>query len=358
MKTYFNTKLSVGKLMSSLGEKIKKIEKELESKLSQIQDLKTLDTFRVEYIGKKGFITELMAELKTLDVEEKRVFGPILNQLKKTAEEKIEQAKEKIIQHQTKIEETKKQNFDVTTYKTDAQKGSLHIFSQFIEEVENIFISMGYDIFDGPEAESDYYNFTALNIPQDHPARDMYDTFWLNKPNMLMRTHTSPVQIRMMESRPLPLAGIATGRNYRHEATDASHDIMFMQCEGMLIDKNITLSNLFATAKIFLQTLFDKKDLDIRIRPGFFPFVEPGVEIDMRCPFCKSGCSVCKKSTWIEVFPAGLIHPNVLKFGGIDTNEYSGFAFGFGLTRLAMLKYGISDIRLFYSGKFKFLEQF
>lgn len=344
--------------MNSLGEKIKKIEKEFELKLSQVQDLKTLDTIRIDYIGKKGFITQLMAELKNLDVEGKRVFGPQLNQLKKSAEEKIEQAREKIIEQQAHSENLKKQNFDVTTYKTNALKGNLHVYSKFIEEIENIFISMGYDLFDGPEVETDYFNFTALNIPQDHPARDMYDTFWLNKKNMLLRTHTSPVQIHAMQTLPLPIAGIAIGRTFRHEATDASHDIQFMQCEGIVIDKNITLSNLFATAKILLQKLFDKKDLDIRIRPGFFPFVEPGVEIDMRCPFCKSGCSVCKKSTWIEVFPGGLIHPNVLKFGGIDSNEYSGFAFGFGLTRLAMLKHGINDIRLLHSGKLKFLEQF
>jgi phenylalanyl-tRNA synthetase alpha chain len=344
--------------MSNLGDKIKKFETDVESKISKIQDLKTLDAFRVEFLGKKGLITELMTELKNLDVEGKRVFGPALNQLKQDTETQIEKAKEKIIEQQANSENLKKQNFDVTAYKTNALHGNLHVYSKFIEEIENIFISMGYDLFDGPEVETDYFNFTALNIPQDHPARDMYDTFWLNKKNMLLRTHTSPVQIHAMQTLQLPIAGIAIGRTFRHEATDASHDIQFMQCEGIVIDKNITLSNLFATAKIFLQKLFDKKDLDIRIRPGFFPFVEPGVEIDMRCPFCKTGCSVCKKSTWIEVFPGGLIHPNVLKFGNIDPREYSGFAFGFGLTRLAMLKHGINDIRLLHSGKLKFLEQF
>jgi phenylalanyl-tRNA synthetase alpha chain len=186
----------------------------------------------------------------------------------------------------------------------------------------------------------------------------MQDTFWLDKPESLLRTQTSNVQIHAMQNKKPPMAIIAPGRTFRNEAVDASHDFQFMQCEGMLIDKNVTVGHLFGTAQTFLKTLFRKDALDIRIRPGFFPFVEPGFEIDMRCVFCKSGCSVCKRSTWIEVFPGGLIHPNVLKAGGIDPAQYSGFAFGFGLTRLVMLRYGIDDIRLLYGGKLKFLEQF
>jgi len=217
---------------------------------------------------------------------------------------------------------------------------------------------MGFDVLDGPEVESDFYNFEALNIPADHPARDMYDTFWVKSAHTLLRTHTSPMQIKAMEKGKLPIAAVVPGRTFRHEAVDASHDVMFMQCEGFLIGKNVTLSHLFAVAQTFLKKLFNKNELDIRIRPGYFPFVEPGVEIDMRCPFCKNGCSVCKKSTWLEVFPGGLIHPNVLKAGGVDPEKYSGFAFGFGLTRLVMLKHGINDIRLLSNGKMKFLEQF
>ena len=249
-------------------------------------------------------------------------------------------------------------SFDVTIEQSKALKGHLHPYTLFIEEIQQIFLSMGYEIWDGPELETDFHNFGALNIPDDHPARDMYDTFWTTTPGKLLRTHTSTVQVRTMEERKPPFAGIAPGRTYRHEAVDASHDFQFMQCEGLFVAKGVTVGNLFATAETFLKALFKKDTLDIRIRPGFFPFVEPGFEIDMRCVFCKNGCSVCKRSTWIEVFPGGMVHPNVLKASGIDPEIYSAFAFGFGLTRLAMLKYGIDDIRLLYSGKVKFLEQF
>ena len=217
---------------------------------------------------------------------------------------------------------------------------------------------MGYEIINGPEIDTDFFNFETLNIPKDHPARDMHDTFWLDIPNMVMRTHTSSVQAHAMLEKKPPLAVATPGRCYRSEATDASHDYMFMQCEILFIDKNVSLSNLFATAKVFLQNLFGKNDLKIRVRPAYFPFVEPGVEMDITCPFCKTGCSVCKKTCWIEIGGAGLIHPNVLKSCNINPEEYSGFAFGFGLTRLVMLKYGINDIRLLHSTKLEFLKQF
>jgi phenylalanyl-tRNA synthetase alpha chain len=344
--------------MTDLRKKIIDLTQILNDKLNATSTLKELEKIRISFLGKKGLITTFMAELKNLSMEEKRVFGPLLNKFKKSSHAQITAKKEEIIEHNAQKTTLKKQNFDVTAYKPKTFTGNTHLYTKFIEKIENIFISMGFNIFNGPEVENDFYNFTALNIPQDHPARDMMDTFWLNKKKLLLRTHTSTVQIHAMQNNSLPLAGVSTGRVFRHEATDATHDFMFWQCEGILIDKNITLSNLFAVAKKFLQTLFKKKTLDIRIRPGFFPFVEPGLEIDMRCPFCKHGCSVCKKTTWIEVFPAGLIHPNVLKAVNIDSEKYSGFAFGFGLTRLAMLQYGINDIRYFHSGKYKFLEQF
>jgi phenylalanyl-tRNA synthetase alpha chain len=344
--------------MADIKKRIDQIKNELNSDLEKISSSKNVDSIKIKYLGKKGSFTQLMSFLKDLSAAEKREFGPKLNQFKKESEDLINEKKENLIKHEAKTKALKKQNFDVTAYKPKNLNGHLHPYSQFIEEIENIFISMGFNPSDGPEVESDFYNFTALNIPENHPARDMYDTFWLDKKNMLLRTHTSTIQIHTMKNKPLPISTFAIGRTYRHESVDASHDIMFMQCEGILIGKNITLSHLFAVAKKFLQKMFDKKDLDIRIRPGFFPFVEPGVEIDMRCPFCQSGCSVCKKTTWVEVFPGGLIHPNVLKSCGIDSEKYSGFAFGFGLTRLAMLKYGINDIRHFCGGKLKFLEQF
>ncbi len=344
--------------MQLLKDRIEQLEKEFKDALTIVKTIKELDTIRVNFIGKKGSLVLLFQELKNVSVDEKKECGPILNNFKKAIEDDIHKTKEKIIKELSKVAQLKKQNFDVTSYKPLTKSGSVHLYSQFVEECEDIFLSMGFDILDGPEVESDYYNFEALNIPSDHPARDMYDTFWVNAANMLLRTHTSPVQIRTMEKKQLPIAAVVPGRTFRHEAVDATHDVMFMQCEGFLIDKKVTLSHLFAVAQTFLKKLFNKNELDIRIRPGYFPFVEPGVEIDMRCPFCKKGCAVCKKSTWLEVFPGGLIHPNVLRAGGVDPEEYSGFAFGFGLTRLVMLKHGIDDIRLLSNGKMKFLEQF
>lgn len=344
--------------MSTILNKLEQLKKELFDRLSAASTVKELENIRLDFLGKKGSLTMTLSELKNLTLEEKKEIGPRAQQLKLEAEEKITQQKEQIIASLAQAATQRLQNFDVTANVANAQAGHQHPYTQFIEELQDIFLSMGYEIWDGPELESDYNNFTALNIAPDHPARDMYDTFWTNEPGQLLRTHTSPVQVRAMQNKKPPIAGIAPGRTYRHEAVDASHDFMFMQCEGLVIDKGITIAHLFATAESFLKTLFKKDSLDIRIRPGFFPFVEPGFEIDMRCVFCKTGCSVCKQSTWIEVFPGGLVHPNVLKASGIDPTIYSGFAFGFGLTRLAMLRYGIDDIRLFHSGKLKFLEQF
>ena len=344
--------------MSDLSKKLAHIQSDFENQVQAVQSLKDLDAIKVQFFGKSGTVTELLKEVKNLTPEDKRTFGPLINQLKQNAESRLETARQAIIDQAAHATIAKQQNFDVTAYKPNMPKGHRHPYTQFIEELEDIFVSMGYEILDGPELETDYYNFTALNIPQDHPARDMYDTFWTDKLNLLMRTHTSTVQVHTMESRKPPFAAVVPGRVYRHEAVDASHDFMFMQCEGIYVDENVNMSHLFATAQNFLKALFKKDELDIRIRPGFFPFVEPGVEIDMRCQFCTEGCSTCKRTRWIEIFPAGLIHPNVLKAAGIDPEKYSGFAFGFGLSRLAMLKYGINDIRLLHSGKIKFLEQF
>ncbi len=344
--------------MQELKRIINAVRNEFNEKISSADSLGCLDSIKIEFIGKKGKVTALFKKIKDLSTDEKKEIVPVLNSLKSIVESEIKNTKEKLVEQAFHAEQLKQKNFDVTAYQTGNLKGHHHPYSQFIEEIEDIFISMGYDVLDGPYVETDHYNFTALNIPEDHPARDMYDTFWLNKKNYLLRTHTSPVQVHTMESFKPPIAAVFPGFTFRHEAVDATHDTMFAQCEGVLIDKNITLSHLFATAQTFLKALFKTDDIDIRIRPGFFPFVEPGFEIDMRCPFCTSGCSVCKKTRWVEVFPGGLIHPNVLRAGGIDPDQYSGFAFGFGLTRLAMLKYKINDIRLFLGGKLRFLEQF
>lgn len=344
--------------MQGLKEQLDQIRVEFVKKVEAVSALLELDSLRGDYVGKRGSLTLLFKKIKDLSVDEKRTLVPLLNAFKAEIEELVEMRRNVIIEETARAAQQKERDFDVTAYEPSLLSGHLHPYSQFIEEIENIFISMGYDILDGPYVESDHYNFTALNIPEDHPARDMHDTFWLNKKGLLLRTHTSPVQARTMEQQAPPIAAVVPGFTFRYESIDASHDTMFAQCEGLVIAKGITLSHLFATAQTFLKALFKTDDLDIRIRPGFFPFVEPGVEIDMRCPFCSDGCSVCKKSTWIEVFPGGLIHPNVLRAGGIDPDEYSGFAFGFGLTRLLMLKYKINDIRLLLGGKLKFLSQF
>lgn len=345
--------------MPALSSLISALKEQFEAQKKQTKNSKDIEALHVQFLGRKGSVTELFGQLKTLSLEEKKEVGPQLTELRTAIETSLSELKDALFAQEQAAARGQEQHFDVTAYQPIAgHNGHLHIYSHFVETIENIFMSMGYDVWEGKHAETDYYNFSALNIPGDHPARDMYDTLWLNRPNWLLRTHTSPVQVRMMEQKQLPLAGIVPGYAFRHEAVDASHDVMFMQCEGLFIDKNITLAHLFGTAKTFLSKLFERDDLDIRIRPGYFPFVEPGVEIDMRCTFCKNGCSVCKHSTWIEVFPGGMVHPNVLRMSGIDPEVYSGFAFGFGLTRLAMLKYGIRDIRLFHSGKMSFLTQF
>lgn len=328
------------------------------AELKAAKTTEEVETLRVKYLGRQGAIASLMANLSALSLEEKRARGPEYNRFKTEAQAALDEKLRAFSETQDAQRRLKQQNFDVTAYLPRTAQGSLHPHSRMTEEVENVLISMGFEILDGPEVERDEINFEALNIPKHHPARDMQDTFWLTLPDMLLRTHTSSVQVHGMRSQPLPLACAALGRCYRHEATDASHDFVFSQCEGFLIDKKISMAHLFATIRTLLKSLFHDEKLDIRVRPSYFPFVEPGVEIDMSCPFCKTGCSTCKQSRWVEICGAGLIHPNVLRASNIDPQIYSGFAFGFGLTRLVMLKYGIGDIRLLHNGKVEFLKQF
>lgn len=317
-----------------------------------------LEQVRVLFLSRQGEIAALMAQLKELSVEEKRQAGPALNELRSCSQAAFDARHEVIEQQAMRIRQEQAASFDVTAVRTGAQRGSIHIYTQIIEKLEDIFISMGYSVVEGPEVETEFYNFDALNIPANHPARDAHDTFWLTIPSLLLRTHTSPVQIRALEKQEFPLAICAPGRVYRNEATDASHNFMFTQIEGLFIDKHVSMAHLIATVETFLQAVFEKKDLKVRARPSYFPFVEPGIEIDCSCPFCTAGCSICKKTGWIELMGAGLVHPNVLKSCGIDPEIYSGFAFGLGIDRLAMMKYGINDIRLFQSPKIGFLEQF
>lgn len=344
--------------MSAINGEIKKIEQEAEVQLSRASNEELLEQFRIEFLGRQGKVALLMEQLKTLSLEEKKEAGPLLNQLKKSLQEAYESKQRNLQQQLLDAKQSKQKHFDVTAYRYQPLQGHLHIYTQIIEQIQDIFISMGYDIVDGPEVETDYYNFEALNIPKDHPARDSHDTFWLNEPGKLLRTHTSSVQARLMKARGAPVALCAPGRVYRNEATDASHDFMFTQTEWLLVDKNISLANLIATTRTFLQKLFGREDLNIRVRPGYFPFVEPGVEIDLACPFCTDGCSTCKRTKWIELLGSGMIHPNVLRQCDIDPEIYSGFAAGMGIERLAMVRYGINDIRLFHSSVLPFIDQF
>jgi len=344
--------------MKNLEQTITIFEKELKDALKNTQNQEQLEQVRIEFLGRHGKIVALMGQLKELDTEHKREFGPKLNQLKKESEASFKQRKADLEKEERTLEILKKQQFDVTAYKPTQLEGSTHVLTKVVEQIEDIFISMGYKVADGPELETEFYNFEALNIPADHPARDSQDTFWFDVPGLLLRTQTSTIQIHEMEKNGVPIALIGPGRVYRNEATDASHDFVFSQYEGLLVDKNISIGNLLATMKTFFQRLFERKDIDIRVRPGYFPFVEPGIEIDASCPFCKEGCSVCKKTRWIELLGAGLVHPNVLRYCKVDPEKYSGFAFGGGIERLAMIKYGINDIRFFHGANIDFLKQF
>lgn len=345
--------------MHKIVQFITEIQTKFNATLEQAQTEQQLEEVRIEYLSRQGKVAELIKLLQDCSVEEKREFGAQVNACKQYITKSHQDRIEALAHKKIELEREKKKFFDVTASRFQSLRGNLHVYTQIVDDLEDIFISMGYKLADGPEIETDYYNFETLNIPSDHPAREMHDTFWISGvPNLLLRTHTSNIQARNLEKHDLPLAIFAPGRVYRNEATDASHDFMFMQGEVMLVDKNISMAHLLATARIFLGKIFGKKEATIRVRPGYFPFVEPGVEIDAACPFCKNGCSICKKTGWIELLGAGLIHPNVLRATGIDPDVYSGFALGFGITRLAMIAYGITDIRLFHSTKTSFLEQF
>lgn len=336
---------------------------EAKEELQNISTLEQLEELRIKYLGRKGSFTNVMQNLKSVPNEEKPAIGQALNAAKKELEDHLTQ-KQSTLEEAVITNQLSDNSFDVTRPGTKFPIGHIHPISQVQKEVELIFGQMGFAIQDGPEIESEYFNFEALNVPKDHPARDMQDTFFLANKNdnehgrMVLRTQTSPVQIRTMLKYGAPLRVIVPGRVFRYEATDASHDSTFYQVEGLLIDKNISLANLKGVMTEFLTRLF-KKETKVRFRPGYFPFVEPGIELDMWCLLCSGmGCRVCKHTGWMEFMGAGMVHANVLKAGGIDPEEYQGWAFGFGLTRLVMMKYGIDDIRHLMGGDLRFLEQF
>lgn len=346
-----------------MQDKLKKIEEDALKKLKTIETLEELNAFEKSTLGKKSDLNAVLRGIKDLSSEDKKKIGSLSNQIKQNLEAKIEEQQTQL--DSAGIEAALKKDFFDTTIPGKARRqGHIHPLSQVQEEVERIFSQMGFAIMDGPEAESEYYNFEGLNIPADHPARDMQDTFFIAEKNdakhgrMVLRTHTSPVQVRTMERYGAPLRVIVPGRCFRYEATDASHDTTFYQVEGLLVDKDISISHLKGVMKEFLSRLFGKEVL-VRFRPGYFPFVEPGLELDFSCLLCEGkGCKTCKYEGWIEFMGSGMVHENVLKAGGIDPKKYQGWAFGFGLTRLVMMRYGIDDIRLLTNGDLRFVKQF
>jgi phenylalanyl-tRNA synthetase alpha chain len=319
-----------------------------------VEDLRAIARAALE---KGGVVADLLASIPTLPPAERKGAGQAANRIKSELEAAIE-ARKRDLEDAALSASRRVEGFDPTLRAPRVDRGALHPITQVVRELEDLFTSMGFEVLDGPEIELDWYNFEALNIPRDHPARDMQDTFRCDPAGeLVLRTHTSPVQVRAMEKRKPPIRAIAPGKVFRQETTDASHEHTFHQMEGLVVDEDVSVGHLIHAMKTLLRGVFGK-DIEVRLRPGYFPFVEPGFELDARCPFCKSGCSVCKQSTWIELLPCGMVHENVLRAGGIDPARYSGFAFGLGLSRLVMLRYGIDDVRHLLSGDTRFLRQF
>jgi phenylalanyl-tRNA synthetase alpha chain len=315
-----------------------------------------LEAVRVEILGRKGKLADLSKDMGKLSPEERAERGKFINAAKKSVEEAYE-ARKQSFDRAALAKRLDGEWLDLTVPAPGVRPGALHPVTQIQWEIEDLFRSLGFTVLDGPEVETEYHNFDALNIPADHPARDMQDTFWLDG-GYLLRTHTSPVQVRGMEKLGPPLRMIAPGRVFRNESVDASHEHTFYQLEGMMIDREVSVGNLVYFMKTLLTSIF-RRDVTVRLRPGFFPFVEPGFELDIRCLICGgSGCPVCKQSGWVELLPCGLVNPHVLEMSGIDTKVWNGFAFGLGLTRLVMMRYAIDDIRWLQSGNLRFLGQF
>lgn len=338
-----------------MEENLKRIKEKLESQISKIQEMNELDKFKSEILGKKGELTQILKNMKNYDENERRKVGKAVNDAKRNIEAKIEEKREiiKKIELNKRLEKIERIDFSLPV---NDELGSLHPITVVQREIEEIFRTMGFTVEDGNEVETEYNNFEAVNVPKYHPARDMQDTYWLEN-GQLLKTQTSAAQNRIMKKYGAPLKAIFPGRCFRNESLDASHENTFFQLEGMMIDENISVANLIYFMKTTLSEIF-KKDLKVRLRPGFFPFVEPGFELDVSCMYCNGeGCKVCKHGGWIELCPCGLIHPNVLEMGGIDSEKYSGFAFGLGLSRLAMMKYGINDLRYLNSGDLRVLKQ-
>jgi len=325
--------------------------------VSSAADTAALDNVRVQYLGKKGELTGLLKSLGKLPTEERPAAGAEINKAKEALQTSI--AERKAILDEASInEKLQSETIDVSLPGRNGDVGALHPITQVMRRLEDFFVGVGYDVVEGPEIEDDYHNFEALNLPAHHPARAMHDTFYFN-PELLLRTHTSPVQVRVMESQKPPIRIICPGRVYRVDPPDPSHLPMFHQVEGLVIDKNISFADLKGTVVEFLRVFFEQEDLQVRFRPSYFPFTEPSAEVDVQCVHCfGNGCRVCGQTGWLEVMGAGMVHPRVLEYSGIDSEEYTGFAFGMGPDRLAMLRYGVDDLRHYLDNDLRFLQQF
>ncbi|OEH84435.1 phenylalanine--tRNA ligase subunit alpha [Desulfuribacillus stibiiarsenatis] len=326
--------------------------------LEKLADQKDLQDLKVRILGKKGELTAILRNMGQLSAEERPLIGQIANEVRELLEEQISKKASEIVQKEQE-KQLAKENIDVTLPGRPVITGSQHPLTLVAKEIEDIFLGLGYEVAEGPEVEKDYYNFEALNLPKNHPARDMQDSFYITE-EFLMRTHTSPVQVRTMErmKSEVPVKIICPGRVYRRDDDDATHSHVFMQAEGLVIDKHIRMSDLKGTLLTFARQMFGEHQ-QIRLRPSFFPFTEPSAEVDVSCIICEGkGCRVCKQTGWLEILGSGMVHPKVLEMSGYDPEIYSGFAFGMGIERIAMLKYGIEDIRQFYMNDTRFLRQF
>ena len=343
----------------SLQEKLESLKEVTLSKIKESRSINELNQIRVDVLGKKGPITEVLRGMKELSAEERPKVGSYANEIRDAIAQAIEEAKTSL--EAAALEKAlAEESIDVTLPGKQMPQGTRHVLTQIMEEIEDIFVGMGYQVVEGFEVEKDHYNFERMNLPKDHPARDMQDTFYISD-EVLIRTHTSPVQARTMEKHDFskgPLRMISPGKVFRRDTDDATHSHQFHQIEGLVIDKNVTMGDLKGTLEVMMQKMFGA-DRSIRLRPSYFPFTEPSVEVDVSCFKCGgSGCNVCKHTGWIEILGAGMVHPNVLEMSGIDSKEYSGFAFGLGPDRVAMLRYGVNDIRNFYQNDVRFISQF
>ncbi|HZN58575.1 MAG TPA: phenylalanine--tRNA ligase subunit alpha [Planctomycetota bacterium] len=339
-----------------MKEDLAAIQAEFATALRSAGSEKDLTDLKARVLGRKGSLTAVLKELGSLPPEDRQTYGKRVNELKVHMEEALEAALRALAERELEAR-LEAEWVDISLDAGRREVGNLHPTTQIQHEIEDIFTSMGFDILDGPHVETDEYNFEALNIPKDHPARDMQDTFYLEDGNLL-RTHTSPIQVRGMKRLGPPLKIIGPGKVFRSERTDASHEFAFHQLEGMMVDRDIKVAHLIYFMKLFLSKVFGREE-EVRLRPGYFPFVEPGFELDIRCLLCRGkGCPVCKQVGWLELVPCGMVHPNVLRAGGIDPEAYSGFAFGLGLDRLVMMRYGIEDIRHLHGADLRFLRQF